>query len=93
MNDVYEIRPRKDHRGFRLLSDALPFGALWYVKIADAIDYAKHNSRARDAVVNIYDAVGKLVEVHNGRFQRAVAAFYNGICSGAAALLCPIYGK
>jgi len=26
---VYEIRPRKDHRGFDLISDALPFG-LWY---------------------------------------------------------------
>jgi hypothetical protein len=23
---VYEIRPRKDHRGFDLISDALPFG-------------------------------------------------------------------
>src|SRR5262249_15060082 len=27
---VYEIRPRKDHRGFDLISDALPFGQLWY---------------------------------------------------------------
>jgi hypothetical protein len=27
---VYEVRPRKDHRGFDLLSDALPFGGLWY---------------------------------------------------------------
>jgi hypothetical protein len=24
----YEIRPRKDHRGVDLISDALPFGAL-----------------------------------------------------------------
>lgn len=24
----YEIRPRKDHRGFDLISDALPFGLL-----------------------------------------------------------------
>jgi len=23
---VYEIRPRKDHRGVDLISDALPFG-------------------------------------------------------------------
>jgi hypothetical protein len=28
--DVYEIRPRKDHRGVDLISDALPFGCLWY---------------------------------------------------------------
>jgi hypothetical protein len=27
---VYEIRPRKDQRGFDLISDALPFGRLWY---------------------------------------------------------------
>ena len=26
----YEIRPRKDHRGVDLISDALPFGQLWY---------------------------------------------------------------
>ena len=27
---VYEVRPRKDQRGVNLISDALPFGALWY---------------------------------------------------------------
>jgi hypothetical protein len=27
---VYEVRPREDHRGFDLISDALPFGRLWY---------------------------------------------------------------
>jgi len=27
---VYEIRPRKDHRGVDLISDALPFDRLWY---------------------------------------------------------------
>jgi len=26
----YEVRPRKDGRGFDLISDALPFGRLWY---------------------------------------------------------------
>ena len=26
----YEVRPRKDHRGVDLISDALPFGRLWY---------------------------------------------------------------
>jgi hypothetical protein len=25
---VYELRPRKDHRGVDLISDALPFGRL-----------------------------------------------------------------
>jgi hypothetical protein len=27
---VYELRPRKDKRGIDLISDALPFGRLWY---------------------------------------------------------------
>jgi len=27
---VYEVRPRKDRRGVNLISDALPFGCLWY---------------------------------------------------------------
>ena len=47
---VYEVRPRKDHRGFDLISDALPFGRLWYLKVADAIAHAKHRSRAHGAL-------------------------------------------
>jgi hypothetical protein len=27
---VYEVRPRKDHRGVDLISDVLPFSRLWY---------------------------------------------------------------
>jgi hypothetical protein len=27
---AYEVRPRKDKRGADLISDALPFGRLWY---------------------------------------------------------------
>jgi len=61
---TYEIRPRKDKRGFDLISDALLFGGLWYTTIPDAIDYAKHRSRAHDAVITVYDAAGKLMEVH-----------------------------
>jgi hypothetical protein len=34
---VYEVRPRKDRRGFDLISDALPFGRLWYTEAPDAI--------------------------------------------------------
>jgi hypothetical protein len=29
----------------------------------DAIDYARH-CRAHDAVINVYDATGKLIETH-----------------------------
>ncbi|HEY2625473.1 MAG TPA: hypothetical protein VGI41_01845 [Candidatus Udaeobacter sp.] len=41
---LYEIRPRKDKRGVDLISDALPFGRLWYGEpdaISNAIGYAK----------------------------------------------------
>jgi hypothetical protein len=27
---AYEVRPRKDKRGVHLISNALPFGRLWY---------------------------------------------------------------
>lgn len=48
---VYEVRPRRDHRGFDLISDALPFGRLWYSKPDDAIGYTKDRSRSHDAVI------------------------------------------
>lgn len=43
MMDVYDVRRRKDHRGFDLISDALPFDRLWYAgpnAVANAIGYA-----------------------------------------------------
>ena len=44
----------KDHRGVDLISDALPFGRLWYTKPDDAIGYAMHRSRAHPAVIRVY---------------------------------------
>jgi hypothetical protein len=32
---TYEVRQRKDKRGVDLISDALPFGGLWYVEVND----------------------------------------------------------
>jgi hypothetical protein len=52
---VYEVRPRKDRRGFDLISDVLPFGGLWYAKPDHAIGYAEHRSRSHDAVIRVYD--------------------------------------
>jgi hypothetical protein len=70
----YEIRRRKDHRGANLISDALPFGRLWYGEpnaIANAIGYAKHRSRSHDAVIRVYDDAGNVVEAHEhtGEFK------------------------
>jgi hypothetical protein len=53
---VYEVRPRKDHRGVDLISQALPFGRLWYGEpdaISNAIDYAKFRGRSYDVVIRI----------------------------------------
>ena len=61
---VCEVRPRKDKRGYDLISDALPYGGLWYTKREDAIDYAKFRSRACDAVIRVYDESGNLIETH-----------------------------
>jgi hypothetical protein len=71
---VYEVRPRKDHRGVDLISDALPFGRLWYAEsnaIANAIGYAKFRSRSHDAVIRVYDDAGNVIETHEhaGEFK------------------------
>jgi hypothetical protein len=57
----YEIRPRKDHRGVDLISDALPFGRLWYAEpnaVSNAVGYAKFFSRSHDAVIRVYAPEG-----------------------------------
>ena len=68
---VYEVRPRKDHRGVNLISDALKFGALSYTKPDDAVDYAKFFSRSHHAVIHVYDAAGNVIETHEhaGQFK------------------------
>jgi hypothetical protein len=53
---VYEVRPREDHRGVDLISDVLPFGRLWYGDsnaISNAIGYANFYSRSHDAVIRV----------------------------------------
>ena len=71
---VYEVRPRKDHRGVNLISDALPFGRLWYdgpEAASNAIGYAMHRSRSHDAVIRVYDESGNVIEAHEhkGEFK------------------------
>ena len=64
---VYQVRPRKDRRGFDLISDALPFGRLWYGElnaITSAIGYAVFFSRSNDAVIRVYDEAGNVIETH-----------------------------
>ena len=68
------MRPRKDHRGFDLISDALPFGWLWYGEpnaANHAISYAKFRSRSHDAVIRVYDQAGNVIDTHEhtGEFK------------------------
>jgi len=64
---IYEVKPRKDRRGFDLVSDALPFGRLWYGEpnaVSKAISYAQFYSRSEDAVIRVYDVVSNVIESH-----------------------------
>jgi hypothetical protein len=69
---IYEVRPRKDHPGFDLISDALPFGRLWYGEpnaISNAIGYARFYSRSHDAVIRVYDSTGNMIENARARWR------------------------
>jgi len=64
---VYEVRPRKDKRGVDLISDVLPFGRLWYDEpnaITNAISNAKFFSCSHDAVIQVYDGAGNVIQTH-----------------------------
>jgi hypothetical protein len=74
---TYEVRTHKDHRGVNLISDALPFGWLWYAEpnaITKAIGYAKFDRRSHDAVIRVYDEAGNVIETHKhaGDFKERV---------------------
>jgi hypothetical protein len=55
------------YAGIDLISDALPFGRLWYGEpnaMSNAIGYAKHCSRSHDAVIRVYDEAGSMIQTH-----------------------------
>ena len=75
---VYEVRPRKDHRGVNLISDALPFGTLWYGEpnaISNAVNYARFYSRSHRAVIHVYDDSGNAVATHEHAGEFRVGKF------------------
>jgi hypothetical protein len=67
----FEVRHRKDRRGFDLISDVLPFGRLWYLDAAAAVGYAKFFSRSHHAVIRVSDEAGNVIQMHEhkGDFQ------------------------
>ena len=68
---LYEVRPRKDGRGFNLISEALPFGRLWYQDAEAAVGYANFYSRSHRAEIRIFNAKGEVIETHksDGEFR------------------------
>jgi hypothetical protein len=53
------------HRCSAVISDALPFGRLWYAganTISNAIDYAKFYSRSHREGIRVYDGAGKVLK-------------------------------
>jgi hypothetical protein len=68
---TYDIRPRKDRRGFDLISEALPFGRLWYHDAEAAVAYAKFFSRSHKSEIRVFDAKGSVIARHasEGEFR------------------------
>jgi len=67
---VYEVRPPQDNRGADLISDALPFGRLWYAEpdaVSNAIGYAKFYSRSHDAVIRVFGEAGNVIITYASR--------------------------
>ena len=65
---------RRVPRAVDLISDALPFGRLWYDgpnAASNAIGYASHYSRSHRAVIRVYDEAGNVIETHEhaGEFR------------------------
>jgi hypothetical protein len=70
---IYELKPGKDGRGFYLISEALPFGRLWFQDADAAIGFATFYSQSKRGEVCIFDAAGSLLYVRSwaGNFKEA----------------------
>jgi hypothetical protein len=68
MSLKYEIRPRKDRRGVDLISEKLPYAALWYGEpnaVENAAWYAQFNAGSEAAIISILDESGVIVDTRN----------------------------
>ena len=80
--DLYEVRPRKDHRGVNLISHALPFGRLWYGEpnAASNATRTKQSSRSHDC--HAFTGNRNVIECTSTRaiFKKRIGRFspYNG---------------
>jgi hypothetical protein len=74
MRCVHQFPETSNKRGVDLISDARPFGRLWYGEpkaVSNAIGYAQHRSRSHHAVIRVYDEAGNVIEMHEheGEFK------------------------
>jgi hypothetical protein len=82
-----EARRRKGSCGVDLISDALPFGHLWYTEIPHAIGYAEFRSRSHDAVIPVYDDACNVIETHDhAGYSKAFGLCYGPASSSSAEL-------
>jgi hypothetical protein len=71
---IYEVRPRKDHRGVDLISDVLPFGHLWYGEpnaISNAIGHARMERNGCKAATKAIACGGESGGMHKVCVERA----------------------
>ncbi len=66
-----------DHRGVDLISDALPFGRLWYSE-PDAVSNAKFRRRSHRAVIHVYDEAGNVIETNEHAGDHPLLFFGSG---------------
>ena len=59
--DQYKVRPRRKRRGWKLESERLSHGSLWFETESDALGYAKWNSRVNGCRIEILDGQDQVV--------------------------------
>ena len=67
LQPVYEVRPRKDWRGFDLVGHRVPLGRLQFEgpdAIVDAVIYAKFYSSSHPAIIRVFDESGAVIGAH-----------------------------
>jgi hypothetical protein len=60
---LYEVRPRKDHRGVDLISDCCHSFASGMTRPIMQLA-TMHSSRSHDAMIRVYDEAGNVIETH-----------------------------
>jgi len=70
---ICEVRPRKDHRGVDLISDALPFGRFWYGQQRNRLCAIYFAFLVWDSVCARHNAIDEAaVRANQGRRSRNV---------------------